>query len=91
MLLISLIGSMMGVSMGIFIGGIGKMKEGVKVGVLLAVSMTGSFLAGLRSADMKYLGGRNLPVVDRLNPAAVATGALYRINGCDDPGRLLSV
>ena len=87
MLLISLIGSMMGVSMGIFIGGIGKMKEGVKVGVLLAVSMTGSFLAGLMSADMKYLVERNFPIVNRLNPAAVITDAFYCINVYDDPVR----
>lgn len=87
MLLVTLIGSMIGVSMGISVGSFGKMKEGVKVGILLAVSMTGSFLAGLMSADMKYLVDQNAPLVNRINPAAVITDALYCINVYDDPVR----
>lgn len=87
MLLISLIGSMIGVSMGIFIGSFGKMGEGVKVGILLAISMTGSFLAGLMSADMKYMVEQHAPLVNRLNPAAVITDAFYCINVYDDPAR----
>lgn len=87
MLLVSLIGSMIGVSMGIFIGSIGKMGEGVKVGILLGISMTGSFLAGLMSADMKYLVEQSVPFVNRINPAAVITDALYCINVYDDPVR----
>lgn len=87
MLLVTLIGSMIGVSMGISVGSFGKMKEGVKVGILLAISMTGSFLAGLMSADMKYLVDQNAPLVNRINPAAVITDALYCINVYDDPVR----
>lgn len=88
MLLVSLIGSMIGVSMGIFVGSFGRMGEGVKVGILLAVSMTGSFLAGLMNADMKYLVDQNAPLVNRINPAAVITDAFYCINVYDDPVRL---
>lgn len=87
MLLICLIGSMIGVSMGIFVGSFGKMGEGIKVGILLGISMTGSFLAGLNSADMKYLVERNAPFVNRINPAAVITDAFYCINVYDDPVR----
>lgn len=64
------------------------MGEGVKVGILLAVSMTGSFLAGLMNADMKYLVDQNAPLVNRINPAAVITDAFYCINVYDDPVRL---
>lgn len=87
MLLITLIGSMIGVSMGIFIGSIGKAGEGIKVGILLGVSMTGSFLAGLMNADMKYIVDQYAPLVNRLNPAAVITDAFYCINVYDDPVR----
>ncbi len=87
MLLISLIGSMIGVSMGIFIGSFGKMGEGVKVGILLGVSMTGSFLAGLMNADMKYMVEQHAPLVNRINPAAVITDAFYCINVYDDSVR----
>lgn len=87
MLLITLIGSMIGVSMGIFIGSIGKAGEGIKVGILLGISMTGSFLAGLMNVDMKYVVDQHAPLVNRLNPAAVITDAFYCINVYDDPVR----
>ena len=63
------------------------MKEGGKVAVLLAISMTCSFLAGLMNADMKYLVERSFPVMNRINPAAVITDAFYCINVYDDPVR----
>lgn len=84
MLLISLIGSMIGVSMGIFIGSIGKMQEQSKVGILLGVSMVGSFLAGLMNAEMKYMVDQYAPIVNRLNPAALISDAFYCINVYDD-------
>ncbi len=87
MLLISLLGSMIGVSMGIFVGSFGKMGEGVKVGLLLGISMTGSFLAGLMAGEIKYLVDRQAPFVNRINPAAVITDAFYCVNVYDDPGR----
>lgn len=87
MLVISLIGSMIGVSLGIFVGSFGKMGEGIKVGILLGISMTGSFLAGLMSADMKYAVEQHAPLVNRINPAAVITDALYCINVYDDAVR----
>lgn len=87
MLLISLIGSMIGVSMGIFVGSIGKMAEGIKIGILLGISMVCSFLAGLMNAEMKYIVEQNAPVVNRINPAALISDAFYCINVYDDPAR----
>ncbi len=84
MLLISLIGSMIGVSMGIFVGSIGRMQESVKVGILLGVSMVGSFLAGLMNAEMKYMVDHYAPIVNKLNPAALISDAFYCINVYDD-------
>lgn len=89
MLLISLIGSMIGVSLGIFVGSFGKMGEGVKIGILLAVSMVCSFLAGLMSADMKYYVEQHAPVIDRINPAALIADAFYCINVYDDHTRYM--
>ncbi len=63
------------------------MGEGIKVGILLGISMTGSFLAGLMSADMKYAVEQHAPLVNRINPAAVITDALYCINVYDDAVR----
>ena len=87
MLLISLIGSMIGVSMGIFVGSIGKMSEGIKIGILLGISMVCSFLAGLMNAEMKYVVDQHAPIINRINPAALISDAFYCINVYDDPAR----
>lgn len=87
MLLVSMVGCLIGVSMGIFIGSFGQMGEGVKIGILLGISMTCSFLAGLMNADMKYAVEKSAPIINRLNPAALITDAFYCINVYDDPIR----
>ena len=87
MLLVSFIGSMIGVSMGIFISSIGKSREGVKIGILLGVSMVCSFLAGLMNSNMKDIVERYCPVINRINPAALIADAFYCINVYDDPAR----
>ena len=55
MLLISFFGSLIGVSIGIFVGSLGKMKEGGKIGIILGFSMVCSFLSGLMNNTMKDL------------------------------------
>jgi ABC-2 type transport system permease protein len=87
MLIVSLFGSMIGVSMGIFVSSIGKFREGVKIGILLGISMICSFLAGLMNSSMKDLVERYFPLVNRLNPAALISDAFYCINVYDDPSR----
>lgn len=87
MIPVLLVGSMIGVTMGMFITSIGKMKEGVKIGIMLAFSMTSSFLAGLMNAEMKNVVDRHAPLVNRLNPAALISDALYCLNVYDAPVR----
>ncbi len=87
MLLISMIGGMIGVAMGIFIGSIGRMGEGIKIGILLAVSMTCSFLAGLMNNTMKNIVEQHIPVINRINPAALISDAFYCINVYNDTAR----
>lgn len=90
MLLVSLIGSMIGVSLGIFIGSIGKMEEGAKIGILVGVSMVFSFLSGLMNAEMKYMVDQHMPFINRINPAALISDAFYCINVYDDQARYRS-
>lgn len=89
MLLVSLIGCMIGVSLGIFVGSFGKMREGVKIGILLGISMVCSFLAGLMSGQMKYIVEQHVPVINRINPAALISDAFYCINVYNDWERYL--
>lgn len=87
MLLITFLGCLIGVSLGFFVGSLGKMREGVKIGILLAVSMTCCFLSGLMSNTMKDIVEKNIPVLNRLNPAALISDAFYCINVYNDPAR----
>lgn len=88
MLLVAFMGCMIGCSMGLFVGSLSKMQEGAKIGIMLAISMACSFLSGLMANVMKDIVERHCPIVNRLNPAAVITDALYCINVYDDPVRL---
>ena len=87
MLLISFFGSLIGVSIGFFVGSLGKMKEGVKIGIILGFSMVCSFLSGLMNNTMKDQVEKNAPFVNRINPAALISDAFYCINVYDDLGR----
>lgn len=87
MVLVVLMGSIIGVSLGILVGSIGRMKENIKIGVLLGVSMISSFLSGLMIGNMKDLIEKNAPIINRLNPAALIADAFYCINVYDNPAR----
>lgn len=87
MLVICFLGSLIGVSMGIFVGSLGKMKEGVKIGIILGISMICSFLAGLMNNTMKDIVEKHAPFINRINPAALISDAFYCINVYDDPAR----
>ncbi len=87
MLLISLFGSLIGVSIGIFVGSFGKMSEGIKISIILAISMVCSFLSGLMNSSMKDLVEKHAPIINRINPAALISDAFYCINVYNDPAR----
>lgn len=75
--LTALAGSFTGVAFGAFISSLVKKDENVKIGVIIAVSMTGSFLAGMMYVDMKYIVHQNVPFLSYLNPLNLLTDAFY--------------
>ena len=89
MIPVVIIGSMIGVTMGMFITSIGKMGESVKIGIMISVSLALSFLAGLMNADIKNVIDRNVPLLNRINPAARISDALYCLNVYNAPARYM--
>ncbi len=77
--LTTFVGSLTGLSLGALISAIVKKNLGLKIAVLLAVSMTGSFLAGMMYQDMKYMIATNAPIVGYLNPVNLLTDAFYSL------------
>lgn len=87
--LTAIIGSVAGVSFGAFIGALVKKSENIKTGILIGVTMTGSFLAGMMSLDMKYIIAQQLPVLSYLNPVNLLTDAFYSLYYYDTLTRYL--
>ncbi|PKM75061.1 MAG: ABC transporter permease [Firmicutes bacterium HGW-Firmicutes-17] len=72
-------GSLTGVTFGACIGSIIKKGEGLKIGILIGSTMIMSFLAGMMSADMKYLVMTKAPILGYLNPANLITDSFYAL------------
>lgn len=77
--LTSVLGSITGISFGAFISAIVKKSEGIKVAILIGVSMIGCFLAGMMYQNMKYIIAQNVPVLSYLNPVNLLTDAFYSL------------
>lgn len=73
-------GSVIGVSMGTFIGSIGKMSANIKEAIVSAASLILSFLSGLMINSMKDIVEHTVPFINRINPAALITDCLYSLN-----------
>lgn len=79
-LLVILVGNAIGVMTGVFVGSISKLKSGVKEGICIGVTMLNCFLAGLMVPGMYQLVEEYVPVINRINPAALIVKALYSLN-----------
>jgi ABC-2 type transport system permease protein len=78
-LLTCLAGCVAGVSFGGFIGTVVRGSENAKTGILIGVSMTMSFLAGLMWVEVKDIVARKAPVLSYINPAALISDAFYSL------------
>lgn len=78
-ILLSLIGSLAGLSLGIYIGSVLKTNENAKTGILIASTMFGCFLSGMFGISMKNIVDQNLPFINKINPVAMITDGLYSL------------
>lgn len=78
-ILISLLGSAAGLSLGTAIAVLVKKSENAKFTVLIAVVMAGCFLSGMMGITMKNVIDKNAPVLNKINPVAMITDGLYSI------------
>ncbi len=77
--LLTLAGSLAGLSLGLVVATTLKTNENVKTGILLAVTMFGCFLSGMMGITMKYIVDTNVPIINKLNPASMITDGLYSL------------
>ncbi len=78
-ILLGVVGSLAGLSMGLAIGTLFKTNENIKTGIVIAVTMFGCFLSGMMGITMKYIVDTNAPIINKINPASMITDGFYSL------------
>ncbi len=76
----AIIGGCLGVTMGFFIGSIGRLSSEVKNGIAMTVSMLCCFLSGLMVGNIKGLLAEKIPWFNNVNPVAIISDCFYCLN-----------
>lgn len=78
-ILLALIGSLAGLSLGTGVATLVKSNDNVKSSIILSITMVGSFLAGMMGITMKYVVDTNAPIINKINPVSMITDGLYSL------------
>ncbi len=89
-ILLGIVGSITGLALGLVIGTTIKSKENTKTGLLLGITMLGCFLSGMMGISMKYIIDKNIPIINKINPAALITDGFYSLYYYDTLNRYWS-
>ena len=76
----ALLGGVMGVSLGFFVGSINHFSENAKASLSFAVSMFFCFMSGLMVSAMKPIVATHAPWFNNINPAAIVCDSFYYLN-----------
>lgn len=77
--LLAIIGSFCGLTLGMAVGVLFKVNENIKIGILISLTMLRCFLSGMMGITMKYVIDTHLPLLNQLNPASMITDGLYSL------------
>ena len=87
-LAVILAANVFGIMLGLLIGSISRISSGAKNGVIIGLTLLLSFASGMMSPDIKILIEEGAPWLNALNPVAIVTTQLYRINFLDQTASL---
>lgn len=77
--LLLMAGSLAGLTLGVAISTVLKSNENTKTGILISLTMLASFLSGMMGITMKYIIDANIPILNKINPAAMITDGFYSL------------
>lgn len=77
--LLLMAGSLAGLTLGVAISTVLKSNENTKTGILISLTMLASFLSGMMGITMKYIIDTNIPILNKINPAAMITDGFYSL------------
>lgn len=78
-ILLSIVGSLAGLSLGTFSSTVFKSNENTKIGIIIGITMLCSFFSGMMGITMKYVIDKNIPIINKINPAAMITDGFYSL------------
>ena len=78
-MLLAMVGSLSGLSIGLVVATVLKSNDNIKVGIIISVAMLGCFLSGMMGITMKYIIDKNIPIINKLNPASMITDGFYSL------------
>ena len=88
--LLAMVGSFAGLSIGVAIASVFKASDNAKTGILIGYTMLGCFLSGMMGVTLKYVIDKNVPIVNKLNPASMITDGFYSLYYYDTLDRYFS-
>ena len=77
--LISVVGSLFSVAFGYFVGLLTGKRDALKVTIIIAFTMIGSFLAGMMAPQIALAVRNTVPIVSYLNPVNLITNSFYNL------------
>ena len=86
--IICVAGSLVGIAFGMVVGAATKLPQALQTVLIVVVPLISCFLSGLMYFGMKHVIEKRVPVINRLNPSALMSDALYHLNVYDDPGTM---
>lgn len=78
-ILLAMVGSLAGLSLGIAVATIIKAGDNAKTGIMISITMVWSFLSGMMGITMKYIIDKNIPIINLLNPVNMITDGYYAL------------
>ena len=78
-ILLALVGCLAGLSLGVAIATLLKANENLKTGIVISITMLGCFLSGMMGITMKYIIDKNVPIINKINPASMITDGFYSL------------
>lgn len=88
-IILSCCGSLAGLSLGVAIATLVKSNENTKTGILISITMLGCFLSGMMGITMKYIIDKNIPLINKINPASMITDGFYSLYYYHTPDRFI--
>lgn len=81
------VSTMTGITLGFFIGSIGKKSQEFKIGMVFAVVMPCCFLSGLMVGNMRMIVEHHAPWFNYVNPAALISDCFYSLTAYESLNR----